>query len=147
MKTKMKVHFMSQRADWRTPKALYQALDAEFGFDCDPCPPKPTTDGLSMEWGEVSYVNPPYGRELSKWVAKSYAEAAKGKTVVLLIPSRTDTQWWHDYCMKADEIRFVRGRLHFDDAPTGAPFPSVIVIFRGAGRRNNSCRPDSTRAA
>jgi hypothetical protein len=122
---------MSQRGDWKTPKALYQALNAEFGFDCDPCPPNHTTDGLVMEWGGVSFVNPPYGHVIGKWVAKAYEEATKGKTVVLLIPSRTDTRWWHDYCMKADEIRFVKGRLHFDDAPTGAPFPSAIVIFRG----------------
>jgi len=133
VKSKTKVHFMSQRGDWKTPKALYQALDAEFSFDCDPCPPKPIADGLAVEWGGVSYVNPPYGRVIGKWVAKAYAEAMKGKTVVLLIPSRTDTRWWHDYCMKADEIRFIKGRLHFDDGPCGAPFPSAIVVFKGRG--------------
>lgn len=125
-----KVHFMSERGDWRTPKVLYQALDAEFGFDCDPCPPESTCDGLSREWGQVNFVNPPYGRQIGRWIAKAYSEAAKGKVVVLLVPSRTDTSWWHDYCMKADEIRFLRGRLRFDDGPTNAPFPSAIVIFK-----------------
>ena len=130
IKSTMRVHFMSQRGDWRTPKALYQALDAEFHFDCDPCPTKYKIDGLTMKWGCVSYCNPPYGRAINQWIAKAYVEARKGKTVVLLVPSRTDTKWWHDYCMKADEIRFIKGRLHFDDGPGGAPFPSAIVIFR-----------------
>ena len=131
-----KVHFLSQRSDWRTPKALYQALDAEFAFDCDPCPTHPTMDGLTMEWGRTSFVNPPYCRELPKWIAKGYAEAQKGKTVVFLIPSRTDPRWWHDYCMKADEIRFIRGRLRFDDSGTVAPFPSAIVIFKGGSHHD-----------
>jgi hypothetical protein len=116
---------------WRTPKALYQALDAEFRFDHDPCPPRPTCDGLTSPWGRCNYVNPPYGRAIGKWVAKAHAEAALGKTCVLLIPSRTDTRWWHSFVMEADEIRFVRGRLHFDDGINPAPFPSAIVIFRG----------------
>lgn len=131
IKSKMKVHFSSQRGDWRTPKALYQALDAEFAFDCDPCPPQPTADGLSIEWGMSTYVNPPYGREIGRWVAKAHAESLKGKTIVMLVPSRTDTKWWHDYCMQASEIRFIRGRLHFDDGPGRAPFPSAIVVFGG----------------
>ena len=134
MKSSTKVHFMSQRGDWRTPKALYQALDAEFHFDCDPCPPRPQIDGLLMEWGDSSYCNPPYGREIGNWLKKGYEESCLGKIVVFLIPSRTDTKWWQDYCMKADEIRFIRGRLHFDDGPNGAPFPSAIVVFRGNGK-------------
>lgn len=131
MKTSTGIHFSSERMDWKTPKAVYQTLDAEFGFDFDPCPPNHTFDGLSIPWGGVSYVNPPYGRELPKWVAKGFAEWQTGKTVVLLIPSRTDTRYWHDYCMKADEIRFIKGRLKFDDQPNPAPFPSAIIIFRG----------------
>lgn len=131
MKTSTGVHFSSQRMDWKTPKAVYQTLNAEFAFNHDPCPPNYVIDGLSSEWGESNYVNPPYGRELPKWVQKSYEESVKGKTVVMLIPSRTDTRWWHDYCMKADEIRFIKGRLKFDDQENPAPFPSAIVIFRG----------------
>ena len=78
-------------------------------------------------------MNPPYGREIGKWVAKAYEEAAKGSTVVCLLPARTDTAWWHDYCMKG-EIRFLRGRVHFlvnGVRSNAAPFPSAVVIFRG----------------
>lgn len=125
-----RVHFSSLSPDWKTPKAVYQMLDAEFGFDHDPCPPGYTVDGLISEWGQSNYVNPPYGRELPKWIAKGFGEWQKGKTVVFLIPSRTDTRWWHDYCMKSSEIRFIRGRLRFGDAPYNAPFPSAVVIFR-----------------
>lgn len=122
--------FSSVRMDWRTPKAVYQVLDAEFGFDFDPCPPNPSFDGLEAEWGDVNFVNPPYGNELPKWIRKGFEEWKKGKTVVFLIPSRTDTIWWHDYCMKASEIRYIRGRLKFDDHVSSAPFPSAIVIFK-----------------
>lgn len=125
----MKVHYSSQRLDWRTPKAVFQTLDAEFQFDHDPCPPKHEADGLNSEWGGRNFVNPPYGRELPKWIKKGYEEHLKGKTVVFLIPSRTDTRWWHDYCMKAAEIRFIKGRLKFDDHKNSAPFPSAIVVF------------------
>jgi hypothetical protein len=151
----MSVHFSSQRLDWKTPKAVYQVLDAEFNFDFDPSPadnnfdyrrnggqellplidedklPGPVVDGLAIEWGGANFVNPPYGGELPKWIAKGYEEWQKGKTVVFLVPSRTDTRWWHDFCMKANEIRFIRGRLKFDDQPNSAPFPSALVIFRG----------------
>lgn len=124
----MNVHFSSLRMDWKTPRATYESLDAEFHFDHDPCPPNYTVDGLKSEWGWVNFVNPPYGRELPKWIEKGYQEYLKGKTVVFLIPSRTDTRWWHDYCMKG-EIRFIKGRLKFDDTKNSAPFPSAIVIF------------------
>jgi site-specific DNA-methyltransferase (adenine-specific) len=126
----MKVHFSSLRLDWKTPKAVYQTLDAEFSFDCDPCPVNHKEDGLLTEWGGVSFCNPPYGNELPKWIKKGWEEYQKGKTVVFLIPSRTDTRYWHDYCMKATEIRFIRGRLKFDDQKNSAPFPSAIVIFK-----------------
>lgn len=129
----MNVHFMSQKMDWKTPRAVYQVLDAEFGFDHDPCPPNYVVDGLTSEWGNFNYVNPPYGRELPKWIAKGYEQWKKGKTVVFLIPSRTDTRWWHDYCMKATEIRFIKGRLKFDDQENSAPFPSAIIVFKKEG--------------
>jgi len=119
------------RLDWRTPKKLYEELDKEFNFDFDPCPVNPAFDGLEIEWGERNFVNPPYGREIGKWVKKGYEESRKGKLVVFLIPSRTDTRWWHDYIMKADEIRFIRGRLKFDEYNNSAPFPSAVVIFNG----------------
>ena len=126
----MNVHFSSQRSDWQTPKAVYEVLDAEFHFDLDPCPHNPTFDGLNILWGQSNFVNPPYGREIGKWLKKGYEEYLLGKTVVFLIPSRTDTRWWHDYCMKADEIRFIKGRLKFGNATNSAPFPSAIIIFK-----------------
>ncbi len=126
------IHFSSLRLDWQTPKAVYQVLDAEFRFDFDPCPhPKPDWDGLEVRWGKSNFVNPPYGNELPDWITKGYYEWKTQKVaVVFLIPSRTDTRWWHDYVMKADEIRFIKGRLKFDDQKNPAPFPSCIVIFR-----------------
>jgi hypothetical protein len=106
-------------------------LDAEFGFYFDPCPPEPDFDGLSVAWGKSNFVNPPYGRELPKWIAKAHTEALLGKTVVLLIPSRTDTRWWHEHVMAADEIRYLKGRITFQGAAHPAPFPSAIAIWRG----------------
>ena len=126
------IHFSSLRLDWKTPRAVYQVLDAEFGFDFDPCPANPTLDGLVVDWGDVNFCNPPYGREIPKWIKRGYEEHQKGKTVVFLIPSRTDTRWWHDYCMKADEIRYIKGRLKFDGSKNSAPFPIAIVIFKGS---------------
>ena len=123
------VHFSSQRLDWQTPKVVYQILDAEFNFDFDPCPHNPTFNGLAVNWGKRNFVNPPYGREIPKWITKGYDEYQKGKTVVFLIPSRTDTIWWHNYCMKATEIRFIKGRLKFGGSTNPAPFPSAIIIF------------------
>ncbi len=128
-----RVHFMSTTDNWSTPKDVYRTLDAEFGFDFDPCPlaDKPLFDGLKTEWGEVAFVNPPYS-QIKEWCKKAYEEWQKGKTVVMLIPSRTDTKYWHDYIMKASEIRFIRGRLKFGDSKNSAPFPSAIIVFRGA---------------
>ena len=125
------VHFMSLRSDWKTPIKLYGKLDKEFDFNFDPCPPKPMFDGLSINWGNRNFVNPPYGRQITAWIKKGFEESQIGKLVVFLIPSRTDTKWWHDYIMKADEIRFIKGRLKFDDSKNCAPFPSCIVVFRG----------------
>ena len=125
----MKPHFMSLRLDWQTPKATYEELNKEFKFDFDSCPHNPTFDGLNIEWGTSNFVNPPYGREIPKWCKKAYEQSQKGKTVVMLIPSRTDTRWWHDYIMKAREIRFIKGRLKFDDQKNPAPFPSCVVIL------------------
>ena len=98
------VHFSSMRLDWNTPKAVYQVLDAEFGFDFDPCPSNPDFDGLSVGWGRSNFVNPPYGREIPKWIKKGFEEWKTGKTVVFLIPSRTDTSYWHDYIMNIQPL-------------------------------------------
>jgi len=126
-----KALFSSLRTDYKTPRIFYQKLDDEFHFDFDPCPINPSFDGLEVEWGKSNFVNPPYGRQMGKWIKKGYQEYLKSKTVVFLIPARTDTIWWHEYIMKAAEIRFIKGRLHFDDCKkSGATFPSVVVVFK-----------------
>jgi len=127
-----RILFSSTHNHWATPKYLYEALDKEFHFDMDPCPlyGEHMIDGLTKEWGQCNFVNPPYGRKIGPWIKKGYEEWQKGKTVVFLIASRTDTKWWHDYVMKATEIRFIKGRLRFDGAKNNAPFPFCIVVFR-----------------
>ena len=138
-----KVHFSSKTGEWETPQALFDALDAEFHFTLDPCATPENAkcgryftkeiDGLAQSWaGETVFMNPPYGREIGKWVRKAFEEWRRGATVVCLLPSRTDTAWWHDYCMKATEIRFIRGRVKFVGGKYAAPFPSAIVIFAQA---------------
>ena len=84
-----------------------------------------------MGGGEKVYVNPPYGREISKWVEKAYYENKKGTLIVMLLPARTDTKWFHNYIYKQHEIRFLKGRLKFNDGKQGAPFPSMLVIMKG----------------
>jgi len=124
-----KVMFSSTTDHWTTPEDVFNALNKEFMFDFDPCPLHAKQNGLVIEWGGVNFVNPPYS-QISAWCKKSYEESLKGKIVVMLIPSRTDTRWWHNYIMKAREIRFIKGRLRFGDAKNSAPFPSAIVIFK-----------------
>lgn len=124
-----KIPFTSISQDWRTPRNVYDGLDAEFGFRFDPCPNHSLIDGLSIEWQSPAYVNPPF-KDIAKWVSKAWNEHQNGKTVVLLIPARTDTRWWHDYCMKASEIRFIKGRLKYEGAKFNAPFPSCVVVFK-----------------
>ncbi len=124
--------FLSTTSHWATPADLLSALAAEFGgFTDDPCPLHSTEDGLARSWGERTFLNPPYGRAITAWVEKALQESRDGKLVVCLLPSRTDTRWWHDIVMQATEIRFMRGRLRFGESKTGAPFPSAVVIFDG----------------
>ncbi len=116
---------------WATPKWLYKELNKEFNFNDDPCPLKAKKDGLAREWGSRTFINPPYGREIGKWVQKAYLDTIfEERLVVCLLPSRTDTRWWHNYVMCANEVRFIKGRLKFGDAKNSAPFPSCVVIFR-----------------
>lgn len=122
--------FSSASDHWKTPSEVYEALDKEFDFDFDPCPLKEDkSDGLKIRWGQRNFVNPPYS-SIKDWIKKGFEEWQKGKTVVFLIPSRTDTKWWHEYVMKATEIRFIKGRLKFGNAKNSAPFPSCIVVFK-----------------
>ncbi|KKN10502.1 hypothetical protein LCGC14_1035870 [marine sediment metagenome] len=129
MKRNLRPLFSSHRQIWRTPKSVFQILDAEFRFEFDPCPQFPGFDGLKKEWGRVNFVNPPF-KNISEWMKKGWKEFRLGKTVVFLIPSRTDTKWWHDYVMRSSEIRFIKGRLRFSGSKTNAPFPSAIVVFK-----------------
>lgn len=135
----------SAKMDYCTPQAFFDQLNKEFHFVLDaaatPRSAKcqnfytPEDDGLTQSWccsGAV-FCNPPYGREIGRWVQKAYSEAQKGATVVLLIPARTDTSYFHDYIYGKSEIRFIRGRLHFTDESgtqyPPAPFPSMVVIY------------------
>lgn len=122
--------FSSQSCHWPTPESLYNELNAEFKFNDDPCALFDTHDGLERDWGTRTYVNPPYGRTVDRWLRKAVAESKRGKLVVMLLPSRTDTRWWHEYVMNASEIRFIKGRLKFNGAKWNCPFPSVVVVFR-----------------
>jgi site-specific DNA-methyltransferase (adenine-specific) len=130
--------------DWETPQELFDKLNHEFNFTIDlaanehnrKCdrwfgPGGVEEDALSVSWeGVRGWLNPPYGRGLARWVRKAYEESRDGASlVVLLIPSRTDTTYWHDYVIRADEVRFLRGRLKFVGATASAPFPSAIVVF------------------
>jgi len=126
-----KVMYSSMSPHWSTPKVLYDALDVEFHFNDDLCPLHGEEDGLARQWGTSTFVNPPYGRVIGTWIRKASEQARLGKLVVCLIPSRTDTRWWHDYVMFAREIRFLKGRLKFGGSKNSAPFPSAVVIFDG----------------
>ena len=133
--------FSSRRPDWCTPQALFDELDAEFHFTLDPCADACNhkcekyytefEDGLAQNWSrETVFCNPPYGRQIEPWVAKCCAHDG---TAVLLVPARTDTRWFHEFIYRNSraEVRFIRGRLRFDEAKAPAPFPSMVVIFRG----------------
>jgi site-specific DNA-methyltransferase (adenine-specific) len=122
------VMFSSASEHWSTPKDLYASLDAEFHFDYDPCPLHSEVDGLKNSWeGKRVFCNPPYGHK-----ERAFLEhGLEADVAVFLIPARTDTIRFHEIIMPhAKEIRFVKGRLHFSGAKNGAPFPSMIVVFR-----------------
>jgi len=140
-----KTMFSSVSTNWETPQAFFDDLNAEFHFTLDPCADAENhkcetyftkaENGLARDWGgHIVFCNPPYGKEINKWVEKCYREGHKDKTiVVLLLPARTDTAYFHDFILHRSEIRFIRGRLKFGDGKNSAPFPSMLVIFRGAG--------------
>jgi site-specific DNA-methyltransferase (adenine-specific) len=135
------VGFSSTSGDWDTPQAFYDKLDRQFSFTLDPCATEASAkctkyytkedDGLVQDWGEQTvFVNPPYGRGIGVWLKKGYEESKKhNTTVVMLVPARTDTKWWHDYVMRAKEVHLVRGRLKFGTSDNAAPFPSAVVVF------------------
>ena len=144
-KQTQQVMFSSKSEEWETPQELYNYLNLDYRFTLDPCATPENAkcekfftredDGLNKSWeGEKVFMNPPYGRDIKKWVKKAYEEGQKPETVVAcLIPSRTDTKYWHEYCMKAWKIHFVKGRLKFTNNNIGnnsAPFPYAVIIFK-----------------
>ena len=135
----MNVHFSSKTNEWSTPQDFFNVLNKEFNFTLDPCATfenkkcqkfyTEEDNGLAQDWdNEIVFVNPPYGREIGEWVKK--ASKAKGGTVVMLIPARTDTRYFHEYIYNKSEIRFLKGRLKFGDSKNSAPFPSMVIVFR-----------------
>ena len=144
-----KTLFSSQSDEWATPQKIFDELNEEFGFNLDPCASSENhkcdrfytieDDGLSQKWGGCRvFCNPPYS-QIDKWVEKAFRETREDNTlVVLLIPSRTDTRYFHDFIYQRAEIRFVKGRLKFGDGKGSAPFPSMVVIFRGAKLREDT---------
>lgn len=143
------VHFQSSNKEWETPESLFQPLKEEFNIVVDVCASLGNAkckayfdkklNGLVSSWslanevGGVTaacWMNPPYGRGIEKWVRKAHEESLKGVTIVALLPARTDTSWFHGYIHNKHEVRFIKGRVKFVDAPSSAPFPSMIVIFR-----------------
>lgn len=148
------IHFSSKSNYWQTPPELFAKLNEEFNFEIDAAAgannhlcskyfseEDSALDKNWIDYGKNIWLNPPYGRALSKFVKKAYEESQKGCTVVLLIPARPDTKAWHQYCSKG-EVRFIKGRLKFINPAfpsyredgnfklSPAPFPSAIVIFK-----------------
>jgi len=147
-----KALFSSSTGEWSTPQDFWDELDREFNFRVDLAASTDNAkcvayftknnDALAFKsrwnvFGGMWWCNPPYGRELPAWLEKA-AGSSSGPGVMLL-PARTDTNWWHNYVWDRlnhglhdwiDEIRFVKGRLKFGGAKNSAPFPSVIVVFK-----------------
>lgn len=144
------VHFSNKTNLLETPQEFFDIYDDIFSFTLDVCATLKNAkcdkfytikdNGLSKRWIGSCWMNPPYGREIIKWMKKAYKSSLNDATVVCLIPARTDTLWWHEYAMKG-EIEFIRGRLKFGGHKNYAPFPSVIVVFKPKRKRKkNSLR-------
>ena len=137
----MKNRNLNHSDHWSTPKELYDKLNKEFNFDFDPCPLHADFDGLSIEWGDRNFVNPPYSRKIKeKFVLKAIDEQDKGKLSVMLLPVSTSTKLFHDWILPcATKIRFIKGRVKFEGINTKGEYvvnksgmhDSMIVIFRG----------------
>ena len=131
--------FSSKTDLWETPKDLFDKLNNEFHFTLDVCATPENAkcdsfytkeqDGLSQPWEGVVWCNPPYGRQIGEWVRRAFLASVSGNTVVMLLPARTDTRWFHEYIYGKAEIRFIRGRLKFGGSKNSAPFPSMVVVF------------------
>ena len=133
--------FSSKTDLWETPQDLFDKLNNEFQFTLDVCATPENAkcdkfytkeqDGLKHPWKGTVWCNPPYGRVIGQWVRRALFASVSGSTVVMLLPARTDTKWFHDYIYKRNnvEIRFIRGRLKFGGSKNSAPFPSMVVVF------------------
>ena len=137
--------YSSRSEEWATPPDFFASLHAEFDFTLDPCATAQnakcnlfytkTENGLSKDWGEhIVFCNPPYGRNIGDWAQKCFEASLDGATVVLLVHSRTDTRYFHNWIYGKAELRFVKGRLKFGDGKQSAPFPSLVAIFYPAQR-------------
>lgn len=136
----MPAYFKHDSVEWATPVKFFAELDAEFHFTLDVAATPDNAkcerfftrevDGLAQEWTGTVWCNPPYGRDVQHWIKKAYDSSVLGATVVCLIPSRTDTRWWHEFIEPYAEKRLLKGRLKFNDGQNSAPFPSVVVVFR-----------------
>lgn len=133
--------FSSKTGVWETPKDFFDKLNEEFHFNLDVCAlPEnakcsayytPDMDGLKQPWYGTCWCNPPYGRKIADWVKKGYEEHKfRGNCIVMLLPARTDTKWFHEYLLGKSEIRFIRGRLKFGNSKNSAPFPSMVAVFK-----------------
>lgn len=139
-----KALFSSNSDEWSTPSDVFDRLNNEFSFNLDACATDlnhkceryftQAENGLNQSWGGYRvFCNPPYSN-ISEWVKKAYYESYKADTLIcLLIPARTDTRYFQEYILHRAEIRFIKGRLHFNNSKAGAPFPSMIVIYRAGG--------------
>ena len=138
-----KIMFSKKSDEWATPQWLFDSMNQKYGFTLDPSATPENAkcskfytmedDGLSKNWaGERVFINPPYSK-CYDWVKKAHKEAQQENTkVVMLLPARTDTKWFHEFCMDkkvTSEIVFVKGRLKFGDQTNAAPFPSMIIVF------------------
>jgi phage N-6-adenine-methyltransferase len=133
--------FTNRTDEWGTPKALFNTLNERYKFTLDPCASHENAkceryitaeqDGLKANWGGSRvFVNPPYSQS-ALWLKKCYEEHLAGTFVVVLIPCRTDTRYFHDYAMKASTVFLIKGRLKYNDARQSAPFPSCLLVFNG----------------
>jgi phage N-6-adenine-methyltransferase len=129
----------SKTAMWATPQWLFDTLNSHYQFTLDVCATKenakcknyfsPEQDGLRQPWKGICWMNPPYGKEIKKWVKKAYESSLEEALVVALLPARTDTAWFWEYVYHKARIEFIRGRLRFGDGKGAAPFPSMIAIW------------------
>lgn len=130
----------SSTAEWATPQAFFDKLNSEFHFALDVCSTDDNAkcsahytkeqNGLKQPWVGSCWMNPPYGRRIGAWMRKAYESSQAGALVVCLLPARTDARWFHRWVLGKAELRFVAGRLHFVGAKSGAPFPSMVAIYR-----------------